>query len=324
MIIQRTLTLTLTVLAAVVLNANSATAQSYPSKPIRFIVPFPPGGSTDVGARLIAEHLSRAFGQQVHVENRSGANATIGVEAVAKSAPDGYAILITTDAVMTNPHVFGTNIDPSKDLVPVVQLSRQPMVLAAHPSLRVNSLAELIIVAKRQPGLRYGTGSGVGSPQHVAVQWFARIAGITLEQVPYRGGAQAVNDLVAGHVKLGSLGSTPLIPHYQAGNLRLLAQTTQARSPSLPDVPTFEEAGFKGLVLDQWLGVFAPVGTPPAIAERLHSEIGKALADPAVRKGFLDSAQEPIGGTTDQFAQLVRDDFAKYGRLVKELNIKAD
>src|SRR5436309_4479390 len=162
MITQRILKLTLTVLAAVVLNANSVTAQTYPSKPIRLIVPFPPGGSTDVGARLIAEHLSRAFGQQVHVENRSGANGTIGVEAVAKSTPDGYTILITTDTIMTNPHVFGTNIDPSKDLVPVIQLSRQPMVLAAHPALGVNSLAELIVVAKQQPGLRYGTGSGVG------------------------------------------------------------------------------------------------------------------------------------------------------------------
>jgi tripartite-type tricarboxylate transporter receptor subunit TctC len=324
MITWRTFTLTLTVLAAVVLNANSATAQSYPSKPIRFIVPFPPGGSTDVAARLVGEYLSRAFGQQVLIENRSGANGTIGVEAVAKSTPDGYTILITTDAIMTNPHVFGTHIDPSKDLVPVIQLSRQPMVLAAHPSLGVKSLADLIVVAKQHPGLRYGTGSGVGSPQHVAVQWFARIAGITLEQVPYRGGAPAINDLIAGHIKLGSLGSTPLIPHHKAGTLHLLAQTTQARSPSLPDVPTFQEAGFKGLVLDQWLGVFAPVGTPLAITARLNTEMNKALADPAVRKGFSDSALEPIGDTADQFARLVRDDFAKYARLVKELNIKAD
>src|SRR5205807_3037202 len=133
-----------------------------------------------------------------------------------------------------------------------------------------------------------------------------------------------INDLIAGHVKLGSLGSTPLIPHYKAGTLHLLAQTTQARSPSLPDVPTFQEAGFKGLILDQWLGVFAPVGTPPAITARLNTEMNKALADPAVRKGFSDSALEPIGDTADQFARLVRDDFAKYARLVKELHIKAD
>jgi len=324
MITGRNVALALTVLAAVGSSANGATAQTYPSKPIRFIVPFPAGGSTDVGARLVAEHLSRVFGQQVYVENRSGANGNIGVETATKSAHDGYTILIAIDAVASNPHVFGTNIDPSKDLEPVVQLSRQPIVLAAHPSLGVNSLAELVVMAKRQPGLRYGTGSGLGSPQHMAVQWFARITGITVEQVPYRGGAQAINDLIAGHVKLGSLGSTPLIPHYKAGTLRLLAQTTKARSPSLPDVPTFEEAGIKGLVLDQWLGVFAPRGTPSAITARLNIEINKALADPAVRKGLLDSAQEPVGGTADQFTQLVRDDFAKYGRLVKELNIKAD
>ena len=158
----------------------------------------------------------------------------------------------------------------------------------------------------------------------MAVQWFAQIAGITLEQVPYRGGGQAINDLLGGHVKLGSLGSTPLIPHYKAGTLRLLAQTSKTRSPSLPDVPTYEEAGMNGLVLDQWLGVFAPARTPPEIANRLNGEINKAIADPAVRKNFLDSAQEPIGGTADQFATLVREDYAKFGRLVKDLNIKAE
>ena len=230
---------------------------------------------------------------------------------------------MTIDTVTSNPHVYHTNIDPSKDLIPIIQVSRQPIVLAVHPSLGVNSLAELVALAKKQPGLPYATGSGLGSPQHMAVQWFAQIAGITLEQVPYRGGGQAINDLLGGHVKLGSLGSTPLISHYKAGTLRLLAQTTKTRSPSLPDVPTFEEAGIKGLVLDQWLGVFAPPGTPSDITDRLNSEIGKAVADPVVRKNLLDSAQEPIGGTADQFAQLVREDYAKFARLVKDLNIKA-
>ena len=287
-------------------------------------MPFPAGGSTDVGARLIAENLSRAFGQQVYVENKSGANGTIGVEDAAKSAPDGYTVLVTIDTVASNPHVFHTNIDPSKDLLPIIQISRQPIVLAAHPSLGVNSLAELIALAKKQPGLPYATGSGLGSPQHMAVQWFAQIAGITLEQVPYRGGGQAINDLLGGHVKLGSLGSTPLMPHYKAGTLRLLAQTSKTRSPSLPDVPTYEEAGMKGLVLDQWLGVFAPAGTSAGFANRLNSEINKAIADPAVRASFLASAQEPIGGTAEQFAALVREDYAKFGRLVKDLNIKAE
>jgi tripartite-type tricarboxylate transporter receptor subunit TctC len=323
MITRRNFTLALAVFPFGLNTNGAASAQAYPTKPIRFVVPFPAGGSTDVGARLIAEHLSRVFGQQVYVENKPGANGTIGVEAAAKSAPDGYNILVTTDTVLSNPHVFHTNIDPSKDLVPIIQVSRQPIVLAAHPSLGVNTLAELIALAKQQPGLRYATGSGFGSPQHMAVQWFARIAGLKLEQVPYRGGGQAINDLLGGHVKLGSLGSTPLIPHYKAGTLRLLAQTTHDRSPSLPDVPTFEQAGIKGLVLDQWLGVFAPAGTPRTITERLNSEIGKAIADPAVRKEFLNSGQEPVGGTAEQFSNLVREDFAKFGRLVKDLDIKA-
>jgi tripartite-type tricarboxylate transporter receptor subunit TctC len=324
MITRRNFALSLAALPFGLAKIATAHAQAYPSKPIRFVVPFPAGGSTDVGARLIAEKLSRAFGQQVYIENKSGANGAIGIEDAARSAPDGSTILVTIDAVASNPHVYHTNINPSKDLIPIIQVSRQPIVLAAHPSLGVSSLAELIALAKQQPGLPYATGSGRGSLQHMAVQWFAQLAGLTLEQVPYRGGGPAINDLLAGHVKLGSLGSTPLISHYKAGTLRLLAQTSKSRSPSLPDVPTYEEAGIKGLVLDQWLGVFAPAGTPPDIASRLNSEINKALADPAVRKNFLDSAQEPIGGTADQFATLVREDYAKFGRLVKDLNIKAE
>jgi tripartite-type tricarboxylate transporter receptor subunit TctC len=287
-------------------------------------VPFAAGGSTDVAARLVGEQLSRTLGQQVYVENRTGANGNIGIEAAAKSEADGYTVLIAPDAIASNPHVYKVNYDALKDLTPVIQLSRQPIVLAAHPSLGVNTVAELITLVKAQPGLRYATGSGFGSSQHMVTQWFAQIAGIALEQVSYRGGGQAINDLVAGHVKLGSLGSTPLIPHYRAGSLRLLAQTTAERSASLPDVPTYQEAGIKGLVLDQWLGVFVPAGTPPAIAARLNAEIGKALAEPAIRDNLVASAQEPIGGSAEAFARLVRDDFEKYARLVRELNIKVN
>ncbi len=317
--------ITLRVLATLVAIVAPMTCfgQEWPNRTVRFIVPFPAGGSTDVAARVIGEHLSRTLRQQIVVENRTGANGNIGIETAAKSPADGYTVLVATDAVSSNPHVYKMNIDPLKELVPVIQLSYQPMVLAAHPSLGIASLAELIALAKEQPGLRYATGSGVGSPQHMVVQWFAQTAGIKLEQVPYRGGAPAINDLLAGHVKLGSLGSTPLIPHYKAGTLRLLAQSTERRSPSLPDVPTYQEAGIKGLVLDQWLGVFVPAGTPPAITARLNAEINKALAEPAIRDSFLQSAQEPVGGSADAFAGLARDEFAKYERLVKELNIKA-
>jgi tripartite-type tricarboxylate transporter receptor subunit TctC len=309
--------------AFLALAPHDAPAQDWPNRPVRMIVPFAAGGSTDVAARLVAEYLTRSLGQQVFVENRTGANGNIGTEAAAKSPPDGYTLLVAPDAVASNPHVYKVNYDTLKDLTPVIQLSRQPIVLAAHPSLGVNTLAELITKVKGEPGLRYGTGSGAGSGQHMVTQWFAQLAGIDVEQVPYRGGGQAINDLIAGHIKLGTLGSTPLMPHYKAGTLRLLAQTTAARSGSLPDVPTFQESGIQ-LVLDQWLGVFVPAGTPAAITARLNAEIGKALAEAVIRQNLAQSAQDPIGGSAEQFARLVRDDFEKYSRLMKELNIKVN
>jgi tripartite-type tricarboxylate transporter receptor subunit TctC len=202
-----------------------------------------------------------------------------------------------------------------------VQISRQPILLAAHPSLGVDTLSELTALAKQQPGLPFGTGSGVGSSQAMVALWYAKLAGVTLKQVPYRGGAPAINDLIAGHVKLGSLGSTPLVPHYQAGTLKLLAQSTAMRAPSLPKVPTFGEEGFAELVLDQWIGVFVPTGTPEAIATRLNTEVNAALRDEAVRKALADQGQEPVGGTAEAYASFVRAEWEKFGRLVKDLNV---
>ena len=300
-----------------------ARADEWPRRAVRLLVPFAPGGSTDIAARLIANHLARAFGQQVYVENKSGADGNIGMEAAAKSAPDGYTVLVVTDQVASAAHVFRLSFDPARDFLPVIQLSRQPVVLAVHASLGVDTLADFIALAKRQPGMSYGT-SGVGSQQHMTAEWFAQIAGITLAHVPYRGGGQAINDLVAGHIKIGSLGSSPLIPHYRAGTLRLLAQSTATRSPGLPEVPTYQEAGVPGLVLAQWLGAFVPTGTPAAIVERLNAEINTALAEPAIRDNFLQAAQEPVGGSAAQFATLVREDDAKYARLAQQLNIKVN
>jgi tripartite-type tricarboxylate transporter receptor subunit TctC len=308
--------------AALPFAPQVAWAQAYPTRPVRIIVPFPAGGSADVGTRIVADYLSRSLGRQFFIENRSGAGGNIGIEAAAKSAPDGYTLLATgNDVVASAPHL---NIDPLKDLLPVIQLSRQPVVLVVHPSLGVKSVAELVALAKRAPGLNYALGGGAGRLQHLVIAWFANIAGIKLVEVTYRGGAPAINDLLAGHVKIGSLGLTPLIPHYQAGTLRLLAQSTAERSASLPQVPTYQEAGIQGLVLDQWLGVFVPAGTPPAITSQLNAEINKALTDAAVHDSFLKQAQEPVGGTAEQFLQLFRDDYSKYERLIKELNIKVD
>jgi tripartite-type tricarboxylate transporter receptor subunit TctC len=197
------------------------------------------------------------------------------------------------------------------------------VVLAAHPSLGVSTVAELVALAKSKPGLGFAT-SGAGSQQHMTGEWFAKMAGIQLTHIPYKGGGQAIADLVGGQVPLGSLGSSPLIPHYKSGKLKLLAQSTKTRAPALPDVPTYEEAGYKGLVLDQWLGVFVPIGTPGEVVARLNAEIGRALAEQAVRDRFAQSALEPIGGSPEQFSRLVHSDYEKYARLVKELNIRIE
>ena len=315
----------LRVLIAAIAAAVCATAhaQAWPSKPVRWIVPFPPGGSTDIATRPVADRVGQARGVSAGVANRAGAGGNIGTEAVAKTAPDGYTVLVTADTIAANPQLYKLAWDPFRDFVPVVQLARQPVVLAVHPSLGVTSVAELVALAKREPGLGYAT-SGAGSQQHMAAEWFASIAGVKLTHVPYKGGGQAITDLVGGQVKIGSLGSSPVIPHYKAGKLKVLAQTTRARAPSLPEVPTYEEAGIKGLVLDQWLGAFAPAGTPPEIVARLNAEVGKALAEAAIRERYAQAALEPVGGTPGEFAQLVRDDYAKYGRLIRELGIKVD
>jgi tripartite-type tricarboxylate transporter receptor subunit TctC len=302
----------------------SAIASDWPTRPIHVIVPFPAGGSTDAVARLLGDHLSRALGQQVVVENRSGANGNIGIEVVARSAPDGYAILIASEAVSSNPHVYKMNVDPLKDLVPVIELSRQPIALAAHPSLGVTTIAELTAMAKQQPGLRFATGSGFGSLQAMVALWYAKLAGVSLEQVPYRGGGAAITDLIGGHVKLGSLGTTPLIPHYKSGTLYLLAQSMAERSPSLPNIPTFQEAGVKELVVDQRIGAFVPAGTPADVVSRLNAAFNAAIANESVRKHFADQAQEPIGGTAEKYAGMIREDWEKYARLVKELNVKVE
>jgi tripartite-type tricarboxylate transporter receptor subunit TctC len=312
------------ILVAAIFAPLTAAAGDWPDRPIHLIVSFPAGGATDVAARVVARYLSEALGWQVVIENRSGANGNLAITYAAKSAPDGYTVLITSDAVSSNPHVYKMDVDPLQELVPVVQLSHQPIVLAAHPSLGVRTLGELTALAKRQPGVRFGTGSGIGSVQAMVALWYAKLAGVTLEQVPYRGGAPAITDLIAGHVKLGALGSTPLIPHYQAGSLYLLAQSTATRAPQLPDVPTFQEAGANGLVLEQWIGAFVPAGTPPAIAARLNAEINAALRDEKVRKSFADQAQDPVGGTAEAYAKFVHEESEKFARLVKELNVKVD
>ena len=307
--------------AAVLPLSRAALAQAYPARPIRFIVPLAPGGGLDFVARLVGEYMSRTIGQQVYLENKLGAGGMIGIETAAKSPPDGYSVLVSNDNVASAPHVLRVNTDFVKDLVPVIQLSRQTQVLAVHSSFNVKSVAELIAAAKGQPGMSFAT-SGVGSNQHILGEWFAKEAGIKLDHVPYRGAGQAVNDFIAGHILIGVLGPTALIPHYKAGTLRFLAQSSKVRASSLPDMPTFEEVGLNGVVLESWFGAFVPSGTPAAIIARLNAEMNKAVADPATRDSLLQTATEPVGGTAEQFARVVQEDSAKYARLAKELNIR--
>jgi tripartite-type tricarboxylate transporter receptor subunit TctC len=310
--------------AAALAAAPSVTlAQGWPSKAIHWIVPYPPGGSTDIATRPLAERVGQALGQPGVVENRAGAGGNIGIEAGARSASDGHTLLVAPDSIASNPHLYKISWDPFRDFVPVIQLTRQPVVLAAHPSTGASSLADIVSLAKQKPGLAFCT-SGAGSQQHMAAEWFAKLAGIKLTHVPYKGGGQAITDLVGGQVPICSLGSSPLIPHYKAGKVKLLAQTTAGRAPSLPDVPTYREAGYADLVIEQWLGVFVPAGTPAPIVARLNAEIGKALAEPAIRERYAKAALEPVGGSADGMAKLLRTDYDKYGRLIKELAIRLE
>jgi len=258
------------------------------------------------------------------VENRPGAAGTIGTEFVAKSPADGYIIVSISDTITAAPHLYPKiGFHPIRDFVAVTQLARQPVVLAAHPSLGVNSLAELVAFVKKNPGLGYAT-SGAGTQQHIAAEWFASLAGIQLTHVPYKGGGQAITDLLGGQVQLASLGASPLIQYHKSGKLKLLAQTTDTRSPLLPEVPTYQELGFEALSLEQWQGVFFPAGTPKEIVARLHTEILKSLAEPKVRERFAQNGLETVGDTPEQFAAVVRRDYEKYGRLVRELKIRID
>lgn len=300
---------------------GAAGAQAWPTKPVRIVVAFAPGGSLDFVTRTVSDRLSQELGQPIVVENRAGANGNVGADYVAKQPPDGYVVLSSADALPASAHLYKLGYDPMKDLVPVIQFTRQPLVLAVHPSLGVSSVAELVALAKTRPGLGYAT-SGAGSGQHMAGEWFAKLAGIQLTHVPYKGGGQAITDLVGGQVQIGSLGSTPVMPHYKAGKLRIIAQTTATRASSLPEVPTYQEAGIQGLVIDQWLGLLVPAGTPAEIVRRLNAAAGKVLAQPAVRERFAPQALDIVGGSPEQFARVYREDYEKYGRLVKELGIR--
>ncbi|MDB5591582.1 tripartite tricarboxylate transporter substrate binding protein [Enterovirga sp.] len=293
----------------------------WPERPVRLVVPLAPGGAIDFVARQCGEVMTRQLGQQVIVENRTGAGGTIGMDSALRSDPDGYTILIANDNAASAPHILKLPHDYTKVLLPVIDIGHQPLVLGVHPSLGVGSLQEYVAHAKANPGVGFAS-SGVGSNQHVLGGWLAKETGIRLEHVPYRGAGQAVNDLVAGHVKSALLGPTALIPHHLSGSIKIIAQSGSRRAPTLPDIPTFEDAGYKGLVLDVWYAAFAPPGTPPELIKTMNAAFARSLDDPRLRDAFAKGIVEPIGGTPEQLGELARADSAKYERLVRDLGIK--
>jgi tripartite-type tricarboxylate transporter receptor subunit TctC len=305
------------------LGGSYAAAQKYPERPIRFVVPFPPGGSTDVAARSLADKLSASLGQTVIVENRAGANGAIGTTEVARAAPDGYTILFAADPVTTL-HLVVKNLafDTLRDFVPITQVTTQPLALAVHPSVPAQTVRALIAYAKANPGKLSFCHSGTGSGQHLSGELFKKMAGIDMVHVPYKGGGPAVQDLVAGQVPVGVLGSTPLIPHHKSGRIRILAFTSLERFPPMPDIPTLHESGFTGFQTSQWLGLLAPRGTRDEVVQKLYAETAKVLALADVRERLAQAALQPVGSAPREFAAVVRADIERWGKLARELGIE--
>jgi tripartite-type tricarboxylate transporter receptor subunit TctC len=308
-------------LAGGLLPKSAFAQEKWPDRVVRFIVPLAPGGAIDFVARQCSQVLTLALGQQFIVENRTGAGGTIGMDTAWKATPDGYTILITNDNAASAPHILKLDHDYTKVLLPVIDIAHQPQVLAVHPSLEVNSVAEYVANAKKNPGVGFAS-SGVGSNQHVIGEWFAREAGIKLEHVPYRGAGQAVTDLLAGHVKSAFLGPTALINHHKSGSIKIIAQSGAKRAPTLQEFPTLEESGYK-VVLDAWYAAFAPPEMPPALVKQINAAIQTALADPKLLENFTKGSLEPVGGSPEALGKLAREDSVKYERLVRELNISA-
>jgi tripartite-type tricarboxylate transporter receptor subunit TctC len=298
-------------------------AQSWPQKPVRFVVPFPPGGATDVAARTLADKLTPALGQQFVVENRAGGSGAIGAGEVARAAPDGYTVLFAADPVTTL-HLVVKNVpyDMRRDFAAVTQVTTQPLGFAVHDSVPARSVQEFVALAKANPGKYAFAHSGTGSGQHLSGELFRKLAGIDMTHVPYKGGAPAVQDLVAGQVPAAFLGSTPLIPHHNAGRIRILAFTSKERFPALPGVATLHESGFPGFDTGQWLGLLMPRGTSSEVVQRLYAETKKALALADVKERLLKSGLLTVGSSPNEFDAMIRADLERWSKLAGELGLK--
>jgi tripartite-type tricarboxylate transporter receptor subunit TctC len=301
-------------------------AQNYPDRPVRFVVTFPPGGSTDFTARILAQHLPAALGQSIVVDNRGGGGGNIGAEIVAKAAPDGYTVLFTTEGPMTiNASVYSAlGYNAIRDLPPVTQLIKYANVVALHASVPVTSVKDLIALSKAQPGkLRY-SHPGVGTSNHLAVELFKMSTGTDIISVPYKGGGPAVVAIVGNEVQLSFATPPSAMPHVKSGRLKAIAVTSAKRSVALPNLPTVAEGGVPGFEVDGWVGMFVPAGTPPRIVERLHTEAVKIMRRPDVNDLVLASGSEVSAITTEETRTKVRNETAMWAKVVKSTGIKVE
>ena len=308
-----------------------AHAQTWPAKPVRIIVPFPPGGTTDIVARAIGVELQRMWQQPVVIENRPGAGGNIGADQVAKAAPDGYTLLMgTVGTHAINQALFTQSgskmpFDPAKDFVPITLVAGVPNVMVVNARLPVNSVEEFIAYAKARPGQLNMASSGNGTSIHLSGELFKTVTGVYMVHFPYRGSAPAITDLIAGNMTVMFDNLPSALPHIKSGRLKALAVTSRTRSPALPNVPTIEEAaGLKGFDASSWFGLFAPAGTPRAIVDKVQADVAKALAQPEVRERFVAQGADPGGNTPDQFAAFIRTETDKWTRVVKFSNAKVD
>ena len=305
-------------------RAQPAPAVSYPSRAIRIIVPYPPGGAVDPVARAIAQRLFALWSQPVIVDNRPGGNTIIGTQALTKAAPDGYTILLMAIAHAIIPNLIPTPYDPIKDFAPVATVGRGELLLVIHPSVPAKNLRELIALAKSKPGqLNYASAS-TGGPLHLAGELFNMLAGVKTQHVPYKGAGPAMLDLLGGHVQMMFSSPPESAPNIKSGRLRAIAISGSSRSPVFPQVSTFAEAGMPGFTAKNWFGILAPVGTPKPIIDKLSAELARILALPDIREKLLSQGMDPFISTPDEFGALLKSDLALYGKIIKAANIRLE
>lgn len=304
---------------------NLAAAQDYPARPVRFILPFPPGGGTDILGRLISDRLSASLGQPVVTENRGGAGGNVGAEVAARSAPDGYTIVLCAPSLAISPSLYSKlNYDPVKDFAPISLVATVPNVLITHPSVPAQTLQEFIAHVRTKPGaLNFGSG-GNGTSNHLAGELFNIVTGTKLVHIPYKGVNLAMQDVLSGQIHLVVIGIPAAAPHIKAGRLRALGVIAPQRAAALPEVPTVAEAGLKDFEVTTWYGVLAPAGTPRPIITRLNGELVKIMHAPEMKEKLAASGTDPLTSTPEEFSAYLRQEIAKWGEVVRKANLKAD